>query len=124
MQDAPWFSQLLKDEKFVSIVIHEYQKLRKSYLSEDYLIQYITQVDSWLEPVIKRNDQVWGYVYDVSNYDPFTYLTPIERNPHSHQEAIEDLKEFIEKRGQWLDKHIESLYQYSATSKNASEMIR
>lgn len=124
MQDAPWFSQLLKDEKFVSIVIHEYRKLRQSYLNEDYLMNYIQQVDKWLAPAILKNDQVWGYIYDENNYNPLTYLKPVERNAHSHEEAIEDFQEFIQKRGQWLDKHIESLYQYSATSKNASEMIR
>ena len=42
----------------------------------------------------------------------------------SHEEAIEQLKHFIEERGQWLDEHIESLYQYCSESKNANEMLR
>ena len=124
MQNAPWFSQLLKDKEFVDLVIEKYKKLRKNVLSEEYLINYIDETNTWLGDSIKRNDEVWGYVYDLNNYNETNFLTPVERNVTSHEEAVEQLKEIIIKRGNWLDDNIESLYQYSAESKNANEILK
>lgn len=124
MQNAPWFSQLLKDKEFVDLVVEKYKQLRKNVLSEEYLINYIDETNTWLGDSIKRNDEVWGYVYDLNNYNETNFLTPVERNVTSHEEAVEQLKEFIIKRGNWLDDNIESLYQYSAESKNANEILK
>lgn len=124
MQNAPWFSQLLKDKEFVDAVVEKYKQLRKNVLSEEYLINYIDETNTWLGDSIKRNDEVWGYVYDLNNYNETNFLTPVERNVTSHEEAVKKLKEFIIKRGNWLDNHIESLYQYSAESKNANEILK
>ena len=124
MQNAPWFSRLLKDKKFVDAVVEKYKQLRKNVLSEEYLINYIDTTNTWLGDSIKRNDEVWGYVYDLNNYNETGFLAPVERNVTSHEEAVEQLKEFIIKRGNWLDNHIESLYQYSAESKNANEILK
>lgn len=122
--NTPWFSQLIKDKKFVNLVIEKYRHLRNSTLNTDYLIDYIEEVDTWLDKAVERNDDVWGYIYNLNNYNGFNYLKPVSRNVQSHQEAIVQLKEYITKRGQWLDKHIESLYQYCSESKNANEMLR
>lgn len=124
LQNTPWFSQLVKDETFVSLVIEKYHQLRKSYLSTDYLIQYIDETDAWLSDAIKRNDEIWGYVYNLENYNETNFLAPVERNMTSHQEAIEQFKHYIDERGEWLDQHIESLYQYCSESKNANDMLR
>ena len=124
MQNGIWFSQLLKNRSFVALVVEKYHQLRESPLSTDYILNYIDETDAWLKEAIIRNDEVWGYVYDLENYDIYNYLSPVERNMESHEEAIEQLKHFIEERGQWLDEHIESLYQYCSESKNANEMLR
>lgn len=124
MQNAPWFGRLLKDEEFVDLVVTKYHRLREGVLATNYLWDYIDQTDQWLSDAVKRNDQVWGYVYDLNNYNGMNYLTPVERNFTSHKEAVEELKEFIVKRGKWLDEHIDSLYQYCAESKNANELLR
>lgn len=124
LHNTPWFSQLMKDETFVSLIVEKYHQLRKSYLSTDYLIQYIDETDAWLSDAIKRNDEIWGYVYNLENYDDLNFLMPVERNMTSHQEAIEQFKHYIDKRGEWLDQHIESLYQYCSESKNANDMLR
>ena len=104
--------------------MEKYHQLREGPLSTDYILNYIDETDAWLKEAIIRNDEVWGYVYDLENYDIYNYLSPVERNMESHEEAIEQLKHFIEERGQWLDEHIESLYQYCSESKNANEMLR
>lgn len=124
LPDAPWFTQLLKDKKFVYLVVELYKELRNTYLSNDYLIQYIEDTDSWLSAATQRNDSLWGYVYDLDNYDEKNYLTPVERNVTSHEEAISQLKSYIIQRGVWLDANISSLYQYCAESKNSNSMIQ
>ncbi|MBU3803657.1 MAG: CotH kinase family protein [Candidatus Cellulosilyticum pullistercoris] len=124
LQDTPWFSQLVKDKKFVALVIGKYRELRKSYLSEDYLVDYIDSTNRWLGEAVQRNDEVWGYVYDLNHYNPFNFLTPVERNVTSHEEAVKQFKDYIIRRGKWLDNHIESLYQYCADSKNVNNVKR
>ena len=109
---------------YLVIFIEKYHQLRKSYLSTDYLIQYIEETDAWLSDAIKRNDEIWGYVYNLENYNETNFLAPVERNMTSHQEAIEQFKHYIDERGEWLDQHIESLYQYCSESKNANDMLR
>lgn len=124
LTDAPWFNQLIKDKKFVSLVIGKYKELRETVLSQQYLTDYIDSVDQWLGKSIERNDEVWGYVYDLTNYDDYNYLSPAKRNVTSHEEAVAQLKDYIVKRGKWLDRNIDILYQYCAESKNAGNLIR
>lgn len=122
--DAPWFSQLIKDPKFVDIVIYKYKSLRKSFLSEEYLLQYIDETKEWLKDATERNNQIWGYTYNLNNFNPINYLFPKERNVKSYDEAIKQLKKYIISRGNWLDDHIEVLNQYCSESKNANHILR
>ncbi len=124
MQDAPWFGQLLKDERFVTAVVAKYRKLRKSVLSEEYLLSYVDETVDWLGDEIDKNFYKWGYVFDLSQYNGMNYLTPAERNDTSHQEAVKRLKDFITVRGRWLDEHIDTLFQYCHESKNINELTR
>lgn len=112
-QDGVWYFMLLKDEKFTEKVISRYKYLRKNVLSEEYLLSYIDDVSKYLGDAVKRNYDKWGYSFG-ENYD---YLTPKERNVRNFDEAIKQMKDFIIKRGDWLDKNIETLRQYSHESK-------
>ncbi len=122
--DQPIFNVLIKDEKFIDTVVNKYRELRKSSLNERYLLNYIEETDLWLGESINRNYTKWGYVFDLSNYDGLTYLTPVNRNPTSHDEAIDQLKMFIIRRGDWMDKHIDVLYQYSHESKIKNQLMK
>ncbi|MHC1683892.1 MAG: CotH kinase family protein [Clostridiaceae bacterium] len=124
MINTPFFDALIKDEKFVSAVVNKYKQLRKGVLSEEYLINYIDETNSWLGDAVSRNYQVWGYVFDLSNYYGMTYLTPVERNYTSHEQAVHQLKTYLIARGNWLDKHIDTLHQYSHESKNKNELMK
>lgn len=124
MINAPLFDVLIKDKNFVDTVINKYRKLREDVLSERYLINYIDETSLWLGDSLDRNYEVWGYVFDLSNYNAKYYLTPVERNFTSYEESVNQLKDFIIARGNWLDNHIESLYQYSHESKNINELIK
>lgn len=113
MQNVPWFYMLAKDEHFIQRVIDRYEQLRETYLSEEYLYEYIDQVVEYLGPAIQRNFQVWGY-----SFEEYTPLDPKWRNPKDHRQAIEQLKDFLHQRGAWMDENIDTLWQYCHESKN------
>lgn len=52
------------------------------------------------------------------------FLMPPKRNVTSYEEAVEQLKNFIAARGDWLDEHIDTLFQYCHESKNVNELTR
>lgn len=128
MQNAPWFGALLKDETFVDAVVSEYRRLRGSVLSEASLLEYIDQTRAYLGGAVDRNYAVWGYAFDldyaIETDDGHNYLSPVERNVTSYDGAIGQLKDFIVRRGNWLDAHIDTLYQYCQDSKNANTLVR
>lgn len=114
------FNMLIKDEKFVERLIKRYHELRKTVLSEEYLINYVDDTVEFLGPAVERNFEVWNNVFDYENMQDEIRLDYEWRNPQSYQESVNDLKEFIKRRGSWLDKHIETLRKYcheSATKK-------
>ncbi|HEL0709555.1 TPA: CotH kinase family protein [Streptococcus equi subsp. zooepidemicus] len=124
LSDAPWFCMLLKDPSFVKLVVTRYHQLRQNVLSTDYLIKYIDATVAFLGPAIQRNYHKWGYVFTVpSRSDATNYLVPASRNYRSYEASVKQLKDFIRRRGRWLDKHIETLYQYSAPSKNTNTLL-
>lgn len=112
LQNKIWLSMMMKDEAFVDRVIEKYRSLRKTWLSEEYLLSYIDSVIEYLGPAIERNNQRWQQAYEDD-----TLLYPAERNPHSYEEAVNQLKNFFIVRTRWMDDNIESLKQYCADSK-------
>lgn len=123
MQNAPWFSALLRDPVFVERVVSEYRRLRTGVLAEDSLTEYIDGTLDYLGSAVERNYEVWGYVFTETDTNHAGYLQPDERNYDSFEEAVEQLRDFLARRGNWLDEHIETLYQYCSDSKNANTRI-
>lgn len=117
MTEKPWFYMLVKDEDFVKRIIWRYKELRKSVLSEEYLMNYIDETVDYLGDAIGRNYSVWGYSFEPENLDMSNRLDPIERNLRSYDEAITQLKTTIIKRGNWLDDNIDVLLQYCHESR-------
>ena len=109
-----WYLYLFKDEAFVDRVIDRYQQLRKSFLNEEYLFDYIDSVVEYLGPAIDRNFEKWGYSFDTE-YD---LLTPTDRNVRSHEEAITQIKETISARISYMDSNIDRLYSLCHESVN------
>lgn len=112
MQRCIWYVMLTKDKAFVEEIISTYRRLRKTYFSEEYLNRYIDDVVAYLGDAIERNYEKWGYTFG-EDYD---LLRPTERNPRSYDEAITQMREFIQLRGRWMDENIETLRQYCADS--------
>lgn len=108
-----WFFMMLKDEAFVEKLLARYEELRRTVLSEEYLMAYMDETLAWLEPAIDRNNDRWEA--EMTGWD---CLKPLERNLHSHKEAVEQLREWICARGAWLDENIHALRQYAHPSRN------
>lgn len=108
-----WYNMLVKDEDFISAIIDRYYELRKTYFSEAYLMGYIDDTVKYLGDAIDRNFEKWGYSFE----EEADLLIPSERNPRSYEEAITEMKTFLQERLLWMDDNIEALRQYSAESK-------
>lgn len=106
-----WYWMLMKDEAFVNKIIDRYHELRQGVLSEEYLLNYIDETIAYLGNAIDRNYEVWEKSWSTS------FLEPVERNPQTYEEAVQQLKQFIIERGRFLDEHIEVLLQYCHESK-------
>lgn len=114
MTDKFWYEYLLRDSSFVDRIIKRYRELRKTYLSDEYLLNYIDETVSYLGLAIYRNNDVWGYSFS-KEYD---LLLPTSRNPRTYDDAVKQLKDMIVERGSYLDKNIETLYALSHDSVN------
>ena len=112
MQEEAWFFMLMKDENFTERIISRYRELRGTYLSDEYLEQYIDETLEYLGDAIDRNFSVWDYTFDLP------LLRPESRNIGSHERAVAQLKQYIKTRGGWLDDNIGVISQYSHASKN------
>ena len=112
LQSKLWFEMLTKDKDFVEGIIGKYKQLRGTLFSDKALEEYIDGTIEYLGPAIDRNSRRWA-----SSFEDDTLLNPAERNLHSYEEAVEQLKSFFFARTEWLDDNIESLRQYCADSK-------
>lgn len=113
LNDTLWFEMLLKDPVFTEKVISRYRNLRKGVLSEAYLMQYIDDTVAFLGDAKDWNFDVWGY-----SFDPTKDLLKGDRKIGSYEEAVLQLKEFVKDRGDYLDRNIEDLRQFSHESVN------
>ena len=105
MQYCLWYVMMMKDEDFVNALIDRYWQLRETYFSEEYLYDYIDSTVAYLGESIDRNYEVWGYTFQ-QEYD---LLIPTERNPRSFEESLQQMKDFLSSRIQWMDENIDVL---------------
>ena len=114
MNAQPWYVMLTKCPDFTEQIIDRYRELRKTYLNEAYLNQYIDETVAYLGDAIDRNFEKWGYTFQPEN----GLMRPSERIPGSYEEALEQMRSYIHIRGEWMDENIDSLMQYASESKN------
>ncbi len=108
-----WFKMLFMDIDFTDRVIERYHELRKTVFSDEYLYKFIDDTVEYLGPAIDRNYEKWGYTFS----EEYDLLHPTERNVRSYDASINQLKDFLKKRLEFMDENIESLKQNSAESK-------
>ena len=114
LQNKLWYYYLFKDENFTDKVVYRYYQLRKKCLNEEYLMRYIDDTVQYLGPAIQRNYEKWGYSFQ-SEQD---YLVPKARNVRNYDQSIEQLKDCIHLRLEYMDQNINQLYSYSHASAN------
>ncbi len=115
-KNSGYYFMILRDPDFSQKVIDRYRELRKGVLSEEYLTNYVDDVIKWLGPAVKRNYERWKAYY---NENPLLNTDgTVDRNQHTTEEATEFLKNWIVKRGAWLDDNIEALKFVSHPSRN------
>jgi hypothetical protein len=106
-----WYDQLFQDRQFTDAVVARYRELRNGVLSETNLLRLIDDNVSTLGDAVGRNFEKWGYTFKESMLSSDAMGN--DRDPASHEEAIEQLKQCILMRGDFLDNNIETLYQYA-----------
>ncbi|WP_454193275.1 CotH kinase family protein [Paenibacillus sp. Marseille-Q7038] len=95
MVNTTWFDQLFKDPFFVDTYIKRYQCLRKNVLSEDYLYELIDDAVEELGVAVARNNAKWNVATSHAEDD---------------QDEIEQIKDYIAKRADWMDQNTANLY--------------
>lgn len=133
MIEKTWFGRLMEDITFAKNVEERYKYLRKTYLSDEFLIDLIDETVLHLGDAIERNFTTWP-IYMCNQPDMFKVSKGIfkqyENNPQaldkylqqnpeflrstngrstSYEEEITRMKDFIIQRGQWMDENIDSL---------------
>lgn len=108
MVDSYWFDRLLQDRAFVDRINLRYQELRQGSLSDTHIRQILDTGLETLGDAVDRNFSVWGYsfTYDMLSVDP----GEPSRDPHSYEEALQQLTNTIEERLAFLDQHMGDLY--------------
>lgn len=109
--ESNWFERLFQDKAFTDKVVARYTELRLGILSDTSLLASIDGYVLELGDAIDRNFEVWGYTLNegmLSNDDEGN-----NRDPRSFEEAIEQLKQCIILRGDFMDRNIEDLYAYN-----------
>ena len=112
IQNRLLYHMLCRDEDFTEAAVRRYKELRKGVLSEEYLMNYIDGTIEYLGPAIERNFDKWGYSFLPEN----DLLEGEGREICSYDEAVAQLKEFLIERGNWMDRNIDAIREFSAES--------
>lgn len=110
-----YYRMLFMDEAFVQKVIDRYNELRKTYLSDEYITNYINETIDWLGPAVERNYKRWSNAF-AANQLKTDKIEKRDRNQHSTKEAVLYMQNWLKERGEWMDKHIDALQYYSHLS--------
>ncbi len=87
-----YYRYLFQNETFVNRCIDRYHELRRTALSDAALTKYITDCGHYLEQPAQRNTMRW--------YDGQDSL---------FKDDLNEMKDFVEKRGAWMDENFASL---------------
>lgn len=113
MQDCLWYEMLMRDEDFVDQLVARYWELRKTYFDPEYLCGYIDDTAAYLGDAADRNFERWGYIFQ----EEYDMLKPSERNLRSYEDALDQMKDFLIRRVEWMDENIDTLRHYAAESR-------
>lgn len=139
MNQRPWFDRLIEDKLFANKVVNRYKELRKTYLSDEYLIGEVDKAQGKLGKSIERNFNKWpiklcnqAEVFEENSSDLFSdsniktpqeYIEFLDKHSHllkstegkakSYEEELNLMKNFIKNRGKWMDQNINTLSKWA-----------
>lgn len=99
---AKWIGRLLEDPAFVERVIERYQTLRNGAFSTEFLFEKIDAAFDEINDAQSRNFRRW----QVLDFGGFPFPDVI---PGSYEGEVDNLKDWLRLRLDWVDAHIENL---------------
>ena len=98
MDNPFWWNRLLEDPYFANKTHCRWLELRETYLSNEYINNYIDSLATLLESPSQRHYQRWPILS--------TYVWPNNFIGDTYQEEIDYLKEWIADRLIWMDNNM------------------
>lgn len=95
-----WMTRLLQDPEFTQKVNERYFELRKTFLSETYIFNYIDSVANLLDKPQKRHYNTWR-ILGLNVGAP-----EVDQQPTTYAGEITKFKQWISTRLNWLDANI------------------
>ncbi|MDF1576226.1 MAG: CotH kinase family protein [Bacteroidales bacterium] len=92
-----YMSRLLQDEHFANNIRHRYESLRESVLSTENIFSYIDSVTNYLSEAQRRHYTRWDILGENVGAPEVGYI------PTTFYSEIGKLKNWIERRLNWLD---------------------
>ncbi len=93
--NVAWFSRLFQDPYFSGKFNYSYKRLRSSSWTNEEMADLISDLQERLGPAAERNTKRW-YSGPKSDFD--------------YQREVDDLREFIRLRMEWMDRNIHLVY--------------
>lgn len=118
---APWFDRLLQDPVYVAAIIERYEELRESILSDESIGDFVYETVAYLGDAVERDWARWGYYYTDGNYLKSDPYKKEDRNTDSYQEEVDKIMNVLSVHAAWMDKHLDSLYQFKMISLEDAE---
>ena len=101
--DNNWFARLTRDRVFVDAVVEKWRQLRRDILSDESLLRFLDETGEQLADAIGRNNRRWAYVFRLD-------MLSGDRDVFSYEQAQQQLRDFLVRRGAYLDENITRLY--------------
>jgi len=110
-----WMVRLMQDSAFVYQVNKRYYSLRETILSEEYLFNYVDSVHSLLNEAQQRHYQKW----DILGKN--TGAPEIGEQPTTYEGELDQFKDWVDLRLNWLDNNIKTLYEFAIAGQTSVE---
>jgi hypothetical protein len=95
-----WWKQLMTDKAFQDKLYCRYHTLRKGLLSNNEIYAYIDESSQLLAESQQRNFRQFPIM------GAYIYPNPQQQDGATYQKEIADLKDWVQKRGAWLDANV------------------
>ena len=106
LASGSWFRRLIRDRAFVDRIVARYRELRKTTYDTAHIFRILDSTTELLGDAVERNFKIWGYTFNMN------LLVGSKRNPRSYEKALEQFRETLTTRIDFLDEHITDLYDY------------